>query len=245
MRPCPKCGHPMESGRPYFYCGKCGYNERFGPPAGTELAKTDVRASNRFDDLDGSDTPNSELTEAARNALRGNWGVAIGTFLLYAIIISVISSIPLLGALAIFVVHGPFLLGIAIFYLNLSRGTRREVELIFKGFSRFGLAFSAYWLMGIFVFLWSLLLIIPGIIMSFAYAMTFFVIADDESVSAMAAIRRSQEMMRGNKFKLFLMMCRFIGWTILSLLTFGIGFLWLVPYIAVSVAKFYDDVKGR
>ena len=234
----------MEPGHPY--CGKCGYNERFGPPPDASLAKPPVAASYGYGaGRGGSETPNGDLTAAARDALRGNWGIAIGTMFLYFIIVSVIGAVPLLGTVAMVVVSGPFSLGMATFFLNLSRGTSREVELIFRGFSQLGVAFAAYWLMFIFVFLWALLLVVPGIIKAFSYSMTYMIIADNEGISAMDAIRKSQEMMNGNKAKLFSLFCRFIGWGILCLFTLGIGFLWLMPYMAVSVAKFYDDIKDH
>ncbi len=75
------------------------------------------------------------------------------------------------------------------------------------------------------------------------FSMTFFVISDDEACGPLEAITRSKRMMKGNKWKLFCLSLRFIGWAILALMTFGIGFLWLVPYIQTSLAKFYEDVK--
>jgi uncharacterized membrane protein len=100
--------------------------------------------------------------------------------------------------------------------------------------------------MGIFIWLWMLLLIIPGIIMSFAYAMTLYIVADSEykGLSAMDAIRRSREMMRGYKWKLFCLQLRFLGWILLSILTFGILFFWVVPYIQMATINFYKDVKA-
>ena len=97
--------------------------------------------------------------------------------------------------------------------------------------------------MCIFILLWTLLLIIPGIIATYSYAMTFFIIADDPQAGALEAIGRSKEMMRGHRWKLFCLFLRFIGWSLLCLLTFGIGFLWLTPYMQTSLAHFYDDVR--
>ncbi len=95
----------------------------------------------------------------------------------------------------------------------------------------------------IFVFLWSLLLIIPGIIATLSYSMTYFIIADNNSITALEAITKSKEMMRGNKWKFFCLGLRFLGWSLLCVVTLGIGFLWLTPYMSVSSAQFYDDLK--
>ena len=90
-----------------------------------------------------------------------------------------------------------------------------------------------------------LLLIIPGIIAALSYAMTYYIIVDNESIGALEAIRQSKEMMRGNKWKLFCLGLRFFGWSLLCLLTLGIGYLWLIPYMAISFAKFYGDISSQ
>ena len=115
----------------------------------------------------------------------------------------------------------------------------------------FHIAFQNYWhkvwgmvLMHIFIWLWSLLLIIPGIIKSFSYAMTPFILEENPELSANEAIDRSRAMMRGHKFDLFWLLLSFIGWFFLCILTFGIGFLWLVPYMQTTEAAFYQEVKA-
>jgi uncharacterized membrane protein len=101
--------------------------------------------------------------------------------------------------------------------------------------------------MALFVFLWSLLLIIPGIIAALSYAMAFYILADDKekTVKAMEAIDKSKVMMYGYNWKLFCLGLRFFLLSLLCILTLGIGFLWLMPYMQVSLAKFYDDVKAN
>ncbi|KHF31013.1 hypothetical protein LR68_00503 [Anoxybacillus sp. BCO1] len=85
------------------------------------------------------------------------------------------------------------------------------------------------------------MLIIPGIIKSLSYSQTFFLLKDHPEYSALQAISESKKRMKGYKGKLFLLYLSFIGWGLLSMLTFGIGFLWLVPYIYTSLAAFYDQ----
>ena len=99
-------------------------------------------------------------------------------------------------------------------------------------------------LMGLFVALWSLLLIIPGIIKMFSYAMTPFILEENPELTANEAIDRSRAMMKGHKFDLFWLLLSFIGWGILCALTLGIGTLWLTPYMQTSIASFYEDVKA-
>lgn len=189
-------------------------------------------------------TENSVLMQMARQTLQGNWGLAIGTFVVYMIASCIVAFIPFLGPLLSLIIGGPLILGLYIFFLEFSRGNDARMEQIFEGFKYFGTAFGAYLLMAIFTMLWTLLLIIPGIIAAISYSMTYYIIADDRGISALDAITKSKHMMNGYKGKYFCLMCRFIGWGILCLFTLGIGFLWLIPYIQVSSAKFYDDIKG-
>jgi uncharacterized membrane protein len=189
-------------------------------------------------------TENSVLMRQARESLVGNWGLAVGTFLVYMLIAVGIQNIPKAGPILSLLVSGPMMLGITIFSLSLSRKTGPKMEQMFEGFKRFSTALSAYLLTLLFTILWSLLLIIPGIIAAMSYSMTFFILADDHTIAPSDAIKKSKKMMYGYKWKFFKLQLRFIGWALLCLLTLGIGFLWLIPYIQISAAKFYDDVKN-
>lgn len=181
--------------------------------------------------------------QQARASLSGKWKIAIGGLLILVLIAVGIRIIPILGPIAGFVISGPLALGATMFWLAIARGEEAHLSLLFKGFDHFVNAFLAFLLMLIFILLWSLLLIVPGIIAGFSYAMTFFILADDPSLEGLEAIKRSKAMMKGNRMKLFLLSLRFIGWTLLCILTLGIGFLWLAPYMKVSSAKFYEDIK--
>jgi uncharacterized membrane protein len=187
-------------------------------------------------------TENKVLMQQAREALKGKWGLAVGTFLVYMLIAGVISSIPKAGGLLSLIISGPMGLGVAIFSLAISRDRNPQFEQIFYGFKKFGVSLAAYLLMAVFVILWAILLVIPGIIAMLSYSMTFFIIAEDDSIGPLEAIRKSKKMMYGFKWKLFCLYLRFLGWALLCVLSIGIGFLWLVPYIGVSFAKFYDDL---
>ena len=98
-------------------------------------------------------------------------------------------------------------------------------------------------LMYMFTFLWALLLFIPGIIKSLAYAMTPFIIKDYPELSANQAINLSMKMMKGRKFDLFWLTLSFLGWVLLCMLSLGIGLFWFMPYWQTTLAAFYQDVK--
>jgi len=190
-------------------------------------------------------TENVVLMQKARESLKGKWGLAIGTFVVYILITIALQKIPIIGPIASLIVSGPLALGLAIFSLSISRNQDAKLEQIFQGFNNFGTALGASLLISLFIILWMLLLIIPGIIASISYSMTFYILADDNSISAMDAIDKSKKMMDGYKWKYFCLGLRFFGWALLCVLTLGIGFLWLVPYMQISIAKFYDDVKAN
>jgi uncharacterized membrane protein len=123
------------------------------------------------------------------------------------------------------------------------RGGQGQLGLMFAGFSQFWRMVRLYLWMALCVVAWLLLLIIPGIIASYAYAMAFYIAADNPSLNARETLWRSKELMKGHKGRLFCLYLRFFGWQLLCLLTCGIGFLWLVPYMNTSVARFYDDLR--
>ena len=115
----------------------------------------------------------------------------------------------------------------------------------------FKIATKGYWhkvwgmfLMGVFIFLWSMLFVIPGIIKAFSYAMTPYILEEHPELTANEAIDHSRAMMKGHKFDLFWLYLSFIGWGILCIPTLGIGTFWLIPYMQTAQASFYEDVKA-
>lgn len=192
---------------------------------------------------DASKTPNAELMAQARESLKGKWGLAVGAFVV-VMLLSCVQFIPEVGQLILLVITGPLSVGYATFSIALARGEHAEVAQVVSGFNKFGVSVGAYILMVIFILLWSLLLIIPGIIAALSYSMTYYIIADENLTDPLEALRRSKAMMQGNKWKLFCLGLRFFGWMLLCILTLGIGYLWLAPYMTISYIKFYDDIKN-
>lgn len=186
---------------------------------------------------------NAILMTEARESLKGRWGFAIGVFLIYMIIVGAVNSIKGWGAAASIIITGPLSLGLAIFSLAFSRNKETKITQIFEGFNDFARSVVAFLWMFLFVILWSILLIVPGIIAALSYSQLFYILADDPAISAKEALKKSKKMMYGYKWKYFCLGLRFLGWFILSILTLGIGFLWLAPYANITMAKFYEDVS--
>lgn len=177
----------------------------------------------------------------AKEALKGNWGIMIGITLIYALIVSACSTIPA-GAL---IVTGPMMVGLYIAFVNLIRGTKPEIPMIFDGFSKsFLQSLLLYLLNTIFISLWTLLFIVPGIMKSYAYSMSYYIMADYPEMSQSEARTASMSMMDGHKWRLFCLHFSFVGWFILGAFTFGILYIWLVPYMQAANAAFYEDLKA-
>jgi len=158
----------------------------------------------------------------------------------------IVPLIPVINnilSLAVLIVAGPFALGFAGFFLKRLRGEHIAVENIFDGFKNFFQGFLIMFFTVFFTCLWSLLLIIPGIIKAFGYSMAFYIMYDNPGMKPLEALKKSQIMMKGYKFKLCMLELSFIGWMILAAIPFGLGFLWLNPYIQLSIANFYENLK--
>jgi uncharacterized membrane protein len=191
-----------------------------------------------------SATHNRDLMAQARACLESNWGLAVGVVAVNFLIGAACGSVPIVGSIVNLLITGPLTLGLHIFVLAAGRQRPLAFGMLFDGFRSFGTALAAYLLVTLFVLLWTLLLIVPGILASLSYSMTFFILADDPTLAPMEAIRRSKRMMAGNRWKYFCLQWRFFGWGLLCVLTLGIGCLWLWPYMMTSNARFYDDLRA-
>lgn len=205
-----------------------------------------------------------EMKQEAKSQLSGKWGAAAAAMALVMIVNSVLSIIfyidpnevtmanygfmMSLGLISMFislVIVAPLDLGWCIMSLEIMRGLPVAFSNIFKGFKRIWAAIFTSFLYVLFVSLWTLLLIIPGIIKSYSYAMCFYILADNDDVGALEAITRSRHMMNGHKWELFLLQLSFIPWFLLSILTLGLAMLYVGPYYNVTVANFYRRLKAE
>jgi len=163
----------------------------------------------------------------------------------FAGLASVILAAAFVAVVVMLAVGSVVELGYARFNLDLvDRQKQPELKTVFDYFSAWRTAFCARFLRGLYVFLWSLLFIIPGVVAEYSYAMTGYILAENPELTASEAIERSKEIMYGNRWRLFCLRLSFIGWSILSALTLGIGNLWLTPYRQAADAVFYREITG-
>lgn len=213
-----------------------------------------------------------ELKDNAKQSLRGNWGQAIIVFLITAIIVGIFTGAghwldetyinydgtnifyrfaSPIGSILLWI--GSFIgLSRNIAFLEL-RDDQKEEKPYMAAFSvftenRFGPELINFVLVSIFTFLWTWLLIIPGIIKAYSYSMTPYIVKDmvasDKQVGATDGINASKELMKGHKMNLFIFDLSFLGWNILAAITCGLGYLWVTPYYQTAKANFYRHIAG-
>lgn len=147
-------------------------------------------------------------------------------------------------ALAQLIIGGVIQLGYAQYLLNQHNRASFGIQDLFSQFHRFGQGFAQSFLRGLYIFLWSLLLIIPGIVKGYAYAMTPFIMAENPDISANDAITASRQLMDGHKGELFMLDLTFIGWDILCMITLNVGYLSLNPYRNAAYTVFYKELTA-
>lgn len=198
----------------------------------------------------------AEIRAYAREALRGKWGYGIIVWLL-AMLFDTLFSLPayLVNEDNIFRDIWNFIstplgwciwFGIMACFLDTARKLPKSYKRLFTAFRNIKFFFKfiiTETLQFTFLFCWSLLLFVPGIIKYYSYAMTEFILMDHPEYGPLQAITQSRKMMDGHRMQLFILGLSFIGWMFLCLITLGIASLWVVPYYSTARAKFYLNVK--
>ena len=183
-----------------------------------------------------------DFRQAARERLTGYWITAVLCTLVYSSLVSALEA-TLVGMILL---GGPLWYGFNTFWLAQVRWQRPGLGVLFEGLQRcFGNSIAVYLLQGIFLFLWGLLLVVPGVVKSYSYALTPYILSDHPEMDAIEVIDLSRDMMTGNKWRLFCLDMSFFGWILLGILTLGIGFIWLNPYMQCARAAFYEDVRAE
>lgn len=181
----------------------------------------------------------SELKQASKAVIEPQkWDAILATLIVFAVI-------GALGTVGIgFILAGPLLVGLIYYLTSIRKGDKPVLNTLVDGFKEpLSSSIVTYVLQLIFVFLWSLLFVIPGIIKSFSYAMSMYIVADNPSISATEAITQSRKMMDGHKMQLFMLYLSFILWYLLGMITFGLAIIYITPFIKAAELEFYFDLK--
>lgn len=193
----------------------------------------------------------SELKERAREQLGNNlfgknWTTAVLACLVYGLLIGAIQMITGAGTIVSILIGGPLLYGLArLFLWQAVNKEPMEIGDLFKGFTD---DFSGTLLLNlmqtVFVCLWSLLFVIPGIVKSYSYSMAFFIKADHPEYDWRKCLEESKRLTSGHKMDLFVLDLSFIGWSIIGMLCLGIGSLWVMAYRYATLAQCYKVLQA-
>lgn len=188
-----------------------------------------------------------EIKELSKKQLGG--GIFQGKWMMGVLIVLISEAISFAIAsflpIASIIVAGPIGFGMAYTFIKLSRtGEDIQVKDLFEGFKRdFGGTFLLGLMQSIFIMLWSLLFVIPGMVKSYSYSMAYYVKNDHPEYGWNECLKESMEIMNGHKADLFVQDLSFIGWILVGSLACGIGIFWVEPYAQLARANFYESIK--
>lgn len=131
------------------------------------------------------------------------------------------------------------------FFLNASAGNTSLSALVFTFKTNYLNVVKTEFKKYIFIFLWSLLLLIPGIIKSYQYFLVEYLMADNPGMDSSRALQLSKAMMDGNKWRAFVLSLSFILWILLAMIPFGLGMFFLIPYVNATYTQFYLELKNN
>ncbi len=197
---------------------------------------------------------NQDYKNRALASLEGKWGKAVvATFIYYFLTMGLdwVVTTPMGDNLTMSYSTSGFLTlvflplgwGFIVYFLNLIRFEEINYSRLFDGYKDILRIFLATFLSYLVIVIGLCLLIVPGIILATGLLMTDFILKDDPEISAIDAMAKSWKMTNGHKAELFYLFLSFIGWIVLSLLTLGVGFLILSPYMQTTLAHYYEDLK--
>ncbi len=158
-------------------------------------------------------------------------------------VVTVFAIAGLIYAIIMFTVGSVVSIGYCRFNMDLIDGIRPSIGTLFSAFGQIKTAIAVRLLTGVLVGIGYIFLIVPGIILSYSYSMATFIMADNPYLTTTEVLRESRMLMKGNKLKLFCLHLSFIGYILLCILTLGIGFIWLTPYMNATYAAFYRKIK--
>lgn len=141
---------------------------------------------------------------------------------------------------------GPWIrLGLNHYFCELMLGHHVDVSFLFSKPAYFIKALALSIFLTLKVFLWSCLFFVPGILAAYRYSMAFYILAEEPDLRLSEVIKQSSDLMRRKKGKLFFLQLSFLGWFLVGIVTAGLGFLFIFPYMEASFAAFYIEISGQ
>ncbi|MCR5135775.1 MAG: DUF975 family protein [Oscillospiraceae bacterium] len=190
----------------------------------------------------GASTASNNQNGSMSSAVEGMSSSEMMTVAVF--VIGAVAVALLIGAVIRIFLGNPINVGCRTFFKENVYDAPAPLSLIKTGFQNYGHTFVTLFLRDLYLVLWTLLLIIPGIIKAYSYRMVPYILAEHPEMPANEIITRSREMMDGNKWQAFLLDLSFIGWILLGVVTLGLGLVfWTSPYMESTNAALYLRLK--
>ena len=186
----------------------------------------------------------------AKEKIKGNIWDILGAYLISNILITIAFLLRpekdyqiLIMIILISIINYIFQIGLTKYMINFVQNKKKSLKELFTNFKNYKKIIITYLYQIKNIFLWALLLIIPGIIKKYSYSLVPYILIDNKNLKAKDILKLSEDMMKGHKKDLFILNLSFIGWHILSIYTLFILELWIIPYQKTANTKFLNDIK--
>ncbi len=186
-----------------------------------------------------------ELKQLAKEQIKGNIPILFGCCFIVMVISFIINKIPyeFLGLACTLIITPVLSFNLLVIFLNLTHNKKAQFEDVFGNSKLWLKVIILNLLMTIFITLWTLLLVIPGVIKAYSYSMAFYILFENPEMSALDALNASKQMMNGHKLEAFILSLSFIPWILLAAITVGIALIYVTPYMQATAANFYNNIK--
>jgi len=185
------------------------------------------------------------LMREARSILQPYWLISVGVCLVYAIVLGVPPELNTYGEWLSLLLAGPLNLGLCMYFLKISNSESPGIENIINGFQPLLQVLLLYFVSSLLIVLGLLLFILPGIVLSMGFSMSYYIMAEQQDVTFVEALQKSWDLTQGHKMDLFLLNIRFIPWYVLGLLCLVVGVFVVIPWHQTTLALVYKEFKAK
>jgi len=185
------------------------------------------------------------LMREARSILQPYWLISVGVCLVYAIILGVPPELNTYGEWLSLLLAGPLNLGLCMYFLKISNSESPGIENIINGFQPLLQVLLLYFVSSLLIVLGLLLFILPGIVLSMGFSMSYYIMAEQQDVTFVEALQKSWDLTQDHKMDLFLLNIRFIPWYVLGLLCLVVGVFVVIPWHQTTLALVYKEFKAK
>lgn len=185
------------------------------------------------------------LMQNARSQLKPFWPLSVVVCMVYGMLIGGPSELNTYGELLSILLAGPLQLGLCIYFLKIYNGNKPSFFDLFEGFKPLLNVLLVFIIINALTLLGLFFLLVPGIIISLGFSMTYYIIAEHPEMQFNEALEHSWKMMDGHKMELFSLHLRFIPWYLLGLLFFVIGIFLVIPWHNLSITSYYNTIKQK